>query len=273
MQEMNINTNKITDTMVDLESTELLMELVEQVMAIPEETLNDDNIAVINGMIGGAFTTKMRNEAIAAVLQTFEEQNLTKAAAKQFVKQSKKNIQEGIDELKPSAHKRAILNTIFTFFHDTFNEALAKYHNYVFKLPVKLDEGGKLPTYAHETDACADIYASQDITIPAHSLSNLVHTGLHIALPENWVLMLAPRSSIGFRTGLRLSNSIGIIDEEYRGEIGILYDNFSDSDFEIKAGDRIAQCWVQPVYRFQPVSTTTLPDSDRGEGGFGSTGK
>ena len=95
---------------------------------------------------------------------------------------------------------------------------------------------------------------------------------MHIALPENWVMMIDPRSSIGLKSGLRLSNSIGIIDEDYRGEIGILYDNLSDSDYEIKAGDRIAQCWVQPVYRFKPVEVVTLPETERGEGGFGSTG-
>ena len=114
---------------------------------------------------------------------------------------------------------------------------------------------------------------SEDMVIPAHSLSNKVHTGVRIALPENWVFFLDPRSSIGAKTGLRLSNSLGVIDEEYRGEVIVLYDNISDSDYEIKAGDRIAQGWPQPVYRFKAVVVDSLPDTERGEGGFGSTGK
>ena len=75
------------------------------------------------------------------------------------------------------------------------------------------------------------------------------------------------------KTGLRLSNSIGIIDADYRGEIGVIYDNISDSDYTIKAGDRIAQMWVERVERFKPVIVDTLPTTERGDGGFGSTGK
>jgi dUTP pyrophosphatase len=104
-------------------------------------------------------------------------------------------------------------------------------------------------------------------------LSNVIPTGLQIALPKGWVAKIVPRSSIGMKTGLRLSNSVGVIDADYRGEIGVLYDNFSDSDYEIKAGDRIAQMWVEPVYNFKPIEVSNLPDTERGSGGFGSTGK
>ena len=73
-----------------------------------------------------------------------------------------------------------------------------------------------MPTYAHESDAAADLYAADEITIPANSISNLVRTGVHIALPENWTAIVVPRSSIGMKTGLRLSNSQGIIDSKVK---------------------------------------------------------
>ena len=71
---------------------------------------------------------------------------------------------------------------------------------------------------------------------------------------------------------MRLSNSVGIIDSGYRGELGVLFDNTSDNPASIKQGDRIAQLLVMPSYRFQPKVVDILASSDRGEGGFGSTG-
>jgi len=250
-----------------------LLDMIEQIMTIPEESLNEDSVEIISGMIKGALTPRIREVSIKDVLKGFEDDNLTRAEAANFVAQNKNAIQEAINELEPSPNKRAILDATFDFFYDVFDEAFARYHSYAFELPVKLEDGGQMPTYAHDTDACADIYASKDTIIPAHSISNKVPTGLKIALPEGWVAKIAPRSSIGAKTGLRLSNSIGIIDADYRGEIGVLYDNISDSDYEIKAGDRIAQVWVERVERFKPVLVDILPATERGEGGFGSTGK
>jgi len=250
-----------------------LLDMIEQIMTIPEESLNEDSVEVISGMIKGALTPRIREVSIKDVLKGFEDDNLTRAEAANFVAQNKNAIQEAINELEPSPNKRAILDATFDFFYDVFDEAFARYHSYAFELPVKIEDGGQIPTYAHDTDACADIYASKDTIIPAHSISNKVPTGLKIALPEGWVAKIAPRSSIGAKTGLRLSNSIGIIDADYRGEIGVLYDNISDSDYEIKAGDRIAQVWVERVERFKPVLVDILPATERGEGGFGSTGK
>jgi len=250
-----------------------LLDMIEQIMTIPEESLNEDSVEIISGMIKGALTPRIREDSIKDVLKGFEDDNLTRAEAANFVAQNKNAIQEAINELEPSPNKRALLDATFDFFYDVFDEAFARYHSYAFELPVKLEDGGQMPTYAHDTDACADVYASKDTIIPAHSISNKVPTGLKIALPEGWVAKIAPRSSIGAKTGLRLSNSIGIIDADYRGEIGVLYDNISDSDYEIKAGDRIAQVWVERVERFKPVLVDILPATERGENGFGSTGK
>lgn len=250
-----------------------LLDIIEQIMELPEDSLNDTSVDVISGMMRGALTPKIKEESIKNVIQGFEDENLSRSQAAEIVAQSKQAIKDAIDEVKPSPNKRALLDAAFDFFYEVFDEAFEKYHSYAFELPIKLEDGGHAPTYAHETDACADIYASKDIIIPAHSCSTKVPTGLRIALPEGWVAKIAPRSSIGAKTGLRLSNSIGIIDADYRGEIGVLYDNISDSDYKIKAGDRIAQVWVERVERFKPVIVDILPETDRGDGGFGSTGK
>lgn len=263
----------IADNLVNNESARPLLDIVEQIMSLPEDNLNETTIEVISGMMRGALTPKIKEESIKNILQGFEEENFSRGQAIEVIEHFKNAIKDAINELAPSPNKRALLDAVFDFFYEVFDEAFARYHSYAFELPIKLDEGAKLPTYAHETDACADVYASKDITIPAHSCSTKVSTGLRIALPEGWVAKIAPRSSIGAKTGLRLSNSIGIIDADYRGEIGVLYDNISDSDYEIKAGDRIAQMWVERVERFKPVTVDILPATERGEGGFGSSGK
>ena len=270
---MNSTMMDFADALITNDNIKPLMDVIEQIMSIPEDQLTEDNTEVISGMIMGAFTPKMREDAIKDLINDFEEKHLSKNQAIKLIDQSRKSIEEGLNELEASEHKRAILDAIFDFFYDTFDKALERYHSFTFELPIKLDEGAHAPMYAHDTDACADIYAAKDITIPAHSLSNIIPTGLRIALPEGWVAKIVPRSSIGMKTGLRLSNSVGVIDADYRGEIGVLYDNFSDSDYEIKAGDRIAQMWVERVERFKPIEVDILPATERAEGGFGSTGK
>ena len=156
-----------------------------------------------------------------------------------------------------------------------FDEAVDKYHSYAIELPMTVDKaiGAKEPTYAHDTDAAADLYAPADQIVPAHSYGNMIKTGVKIQLPEGWLAMILPRSSMGTKTPLRLSNSVGLIDSGYRGELGILYDNTSNEDYQITAGDRIAQLLVMPSYRFKAKVVDILADSDRGEGGFGASGK
>ena len=259
--------------LADDEAFEDLQRVVDSIMEIPDENLNDTTKEVISGMLRGAFTENIKRESVQELLKMFKNNNFSRQEAIQGVNLGKQQIASYIDGLKPSEPKRELLNDVFQVLYDMYDEALNRYYNYAFDLPIQLEPTAHAPVYAHESDACADIYASTDITIPAHSLSTIVPTGLRIALPEGWVAKIAPRSSIGAKTGLRLSNSIGIIDADYRGEIGVLYDNFSDSDYEIKTGDRIAQMWIERVQRFKPVVVDTLPTTDRGEGGFGSTGK
>lgn len=268
MEKFNLNVENDT-----LKGIDPFVQLIEQIMEIPEESLNETSIDIISGMIQGALTPKIKQDSINSIKKELENNNYRREQAQEALEESKQLMLEIVDNFKPSPNKKALINVICEFFNQTFDEALGQYHTYDITLPIQLGEGATCPTYAHSSDACADIYASKNMTIPAHSLSNLVPTGLRIELPENWVFMLEPRSSIGYKTGLRLSNAMGIIDEDYRGEIGILFDNFSDSDYEIKAGDRLVQGWVQPVYRFKPIVVDNVSDTERGTGGFGSTGK
>lgn len=251
-----------------------LNDLISEIMSLPESSLNNDTIESIVGMISGALTPKMREESVQAMYDSFVDQNFTKQQAAELVNTTKQELNDLITELKPSELKATLLKSVFeSNFYNIFDEALDRYHNYNFVLPITLEDGAQVPTYAHSTDAAADLYAQEDMTLKAHSQSNMVKTGVRIALPEGWVAFVLPRSSIGLKTGLRLSNSVGVIDSEYRGLIGVIYDNISDSDYEIHKGDRIAQLLIMPNYHFKANVVESLNETSRGDGGFGSSGK
>lgn len=135
-----------------------------------------------------------------------------------------------------------------------------------------IHENAKVPTYAHETDAGADIYAVEDQVIAAGARSVKVPTGLKMAIPEGWQIAIRPRSGLSAKTNLRISNQIGTIDASYRGEVMVLFDNIGPTSYTIHAGDRIAQCIFEPVTHFnaEVVPTVASIGNDRG-GGFGST--
>lgn len=252
--------------------TKGLLDLIESIMTIPDDSLNEETIASLRGMIEGAITPKMREDAITNTINTLINENYSRQRAVNSITSARAELSDFIEALQPSRNKKELLNSIIQILYDIFDAVIERYHRAVFELPVKIDDGAKMPTYAHETDAAADLYAMEDTTIVAHSIGNKVRTGVRIALPEGWAAYIVPRSSIGAKTPLRLSNSIGVIDSDYRGELGILYDNISDSDYIIHAGDRIAQMFIMPVYQFKPVPVDMLSETERGDGGFGSTG-
>ena len=270
MEFQNIN---FSNLMTENEDLQPLNQLLTSIMDIPEESLNENTVDVLAGMIKGSFTESVREQAINATVQNFREEGYTKSEVNSITESLKNEFSELISSLHPSAYKEQLLKDIFNIFIEIFEEARTRFGFYDIVLPIKLEDGAQMPTYAHDTDAAADLYAADAVTIPAHSISNMVRTGVHIALPQGWMAMIFPRSSIGLNTGLRLSNSAGIIDSEYRGALGVLYDNVSDSDYTINAGDRIAQLMIFPSYRFNPQTVDILPVSERGENGFGSSGK
>ena len=131
------------------------------------------------------------------------------------------------------------------------------------------------PSYQTKDSAGMDLYAavpSGEPFILKAGRWGLVPTGLRVALPEGVEAQVRPRSGLALKHGIGLLNSPGTIDADYRGEIGIILFNFSDDDFTIQRGDRIAQLVINRVCRLAWELVQTLPESPRGEGGFGHTG-
>lgn len=138
-------------------------------------------------------------------------------------------------------------------------------------MPV-LIASGQTPTYAHPGDAGADLHAAEALTL-APGARATVGTGVSIALPDGYVAFVVPRSGLAARRGITIVNSPGTVDAGYRGELRVtLLNTDLEESFDIVVGDRIAQLIVMPVSRAEFVRVETLPGSQRGEGGFGSTG-
>ena len=135
----------------------------------------------------------------------------------------------------------------------------------------KLAPEAQIPTRAHDTDAGFDLYSPIGVNISVGATVT-IPTKLAISLPENTVGLIYPRSSLGTRHGIVLANTVGVIDSGYRGEIMLALTNHGDRPYTIHSGDRIAQMIVTPYYAPDVIEVADLEASDRGTGGFGSTG-
>lgn len=139
-------------------------------------------------------------------------------------------------------------------------------------LPVLLVTLGEVPAYAHPGDAGADLRSAENIIIPPGQ-RRTVGTGVAIAIPAGYVGLVHPRSGLAAKHGITVLNAPGTVDAAYRGEIRVtLLNTDLEDSFEIQVGDRIAQIVFQSVEQARFLTVSQLPDSHRGEGGFGSTG-
>ena len=129
-----------------------------------------------------------------------------------------------------------------------------------------------LPKYAKHGDAGMDICSAEDTHIPAFGWK-AVPTGIYIELPEGYECQIRSRSGLAAKFGMQVLNSPGTIDSGYRGEIKVILKNNDHRPYEVKSGDRIAQMVFAPVTTAIFTEVAELSDTDRGEGGLGSTGK
>ena len=141
---------------------------------------------------------------------------------------------------------------------------------------IKMTRNMPMPAYATEGSAAMDLRAALDegeVIVLAPGERALIPTGVHIA-PEtsDVVAIVAGRSGLGIKHGITLSNSIGVVDSDYRGEVCVGLINKGQEDFKIERGDRIAQLMFMPVCHANLLAAETLDETERGAGGFGSTG-
>ena len=135
----------------------------------------------------------------------------------------------------------------------------------------KIDPAARLPSYAHPGDAGMDLFSVEEVSLPPGGRA-LVHTGLVMQLPPDAEAQVRPRSGLALKHGVTVLNTPGTIDAGYRGEVGVILVNHGDADFLVEKGMKIAQMVVSPVVRATIEETSVTDETDRGTGGFGSTG-
>ena len=138
----------------------------------------------------------------------------------------------------------------------------------------KLNENAILPTYGSTSAAGADLYnlPGEDVVIPPHK-TVLIHTGLAMELPEGYAGFIFARSGLATKEGLRPANCVGVVDSDYRGENQVPLHNDTDTEKTVHHGDRIAQMVILPCPMVEYTEAEELDETDRGAGGFGSTGR
>lgn len=144
----------------------------------------------------------------------------------------------------------------------------------MLSVPIINESPFDLPAYATISSAGLDLKALLDAPVSLAPLERkIIGTGLKIALPEGYEAQVRPRSGLAAKHGITVLNAPGTIDADYRGEIGVILVNLSNDSFTIQPGERIAQLVVAQYTQVSWQPTTNLEETDRGEGGFGSTGK
>ena len=139
-------------------------------------------------------------------------------------------------------------------------------------LVTRVDGSVPLPSYAHPGDAGADLTTTVDVRLEPGERA-MVPTGISVALPEGYVALVHPRSGLAARFGVSIVNSPGTVDAGYRGEVKVMLINLDPVEpVELRRGDRVAQLVIQQVERASFVEVDRLPESARGDGGYGSTG-
>lgn len=152
---------------------------------------------------------------------------------------------------------------------------LIRYNKSMTNINIKVvaKEGAKLPLYKTSGAAGADICALLEKPLVVESgKSAMVPTGLFFEIPEGYEVQIRPRSGLAAKNGVTVLNTPGTIDSDYRGEINVILINLGDKPFTVNNGDRIAQMLLAPVIQAEFSVVTSLDETERGAGGFGSTG-
>ena len=136
---------------------------------------------------------------------------------------------------------------------------------------IKRAETPMWPQYETPQSAGADVRSKIDAVIPAMG-RKLIPTGMFVAVPSGYEMQVRPRSGLALKKGITVLNTPGTVDADYRGEVGVILFNTTNEDFEIKAGDRIAQIVLNKIEQIHWVEVDELDETERGKGGFGHTG-
>lgn len=169
-------------------------------------------------------------------------------------------------EMEPGINFGYVLN-----YGEEFNVCPAEMLRSSVRVGISLDYDAIRPSYAHSDDSGADIFCKEDTTIPANALGFLVKTGIRFSIPLNHEIQIRPKSGVSINSPIRVVQ--GTVDRGYTGEIGVIIDNLSDNVVIIPRGTAIAQAVLQYCPKMNFIDEELTQSTERGDGGFGSTGR
>lgn len=192
------------------------------------------------------------------------------------VEEEKEGIDNAIKEIKEddslSSNKRAFLCDILNLMANVYIDVISNPREKIDVGIEIINPNGRIPTYAHDSDAGADVTAAETISIPANE-TVAIGTGLRLNIPKGYEVQVRPRSGLSLKTGLRVANAPGTVDSGYRGELKILLHNTSTLAYTVNVGDKIAQLIICPSPMINFIEESVDTNTDRGENGFGSSGQ
>lgn len=256
--------------------TNSILELIDAINEVEDESFTEEAA----GIIIDASLKRFEKELTPDNIKKMYVEAVSRGMTKDDIIAGRNDVKEKVDAIVNEAgftnvYKTQVLSAILNALVDLYDKVIERFGNYVTTVYFeKTIDTAKLPTYAHEEDACCDVYCPEEVVIPAGARGFKVNTGLKAAIPMDYELLVRARSGISMKTPLRISNGQGTIDENYLGPICVLFDNISNEDYTINVNDRIAQLALKPVYRFKSEFVDSVEDiktSTRGEGGFGSS--
>ena len=236
------------------------------------QELPDESVELILPQIESEFKKLVGEEDLVNKTKTeFLEQGYTIADI-QSIKESYDNIANDYFKIvSPTSPKGRYISSLINVYKDILDKIIKEGFSRVVNVKVvKDDENAILPTYAHFGDAGADLYANEEVDIQPNEVK-IISTGLRVEIPDGYEMQIRPRS--GMTTKTPIIGQLGTVDSGYRGPLGVMLYNHGDIPYRVQKGDRIAQAVISPTYHGNFLITESLSNTERGEGGFGSTDK
>jgi dUTP pyrophosphatase len=261
---MNVN---VKEKLKTLSVSDSGIDSIMEIMDLPDKQF-DAMFPELKKAIGEIYDDEI---AVEKTLNDMRKLNVSRTQFMQEAEQLKTLINDIENDNALSKNKKELLTTVLYEAVKLTEMAIENPRERIVVKYVKVNENAKIPTYAHDSDAGADIYAAEDVEIKPHE-TVIIKTGLKVEIPEGYMINFVPRSGMSYKTPLRIPNAPAVIDSHFRGEMGVIMENTGNLTQKISAGDRIAQMLIMPVPMIYFKEVEELSETDRAEGGFGSTG-
>lgn len=234
------------------------------------QNLPDESVELILPQIEDEFKKLVEEQDLVNKTKTeFLQEGYTLADIK-ALKQSYDDIAEDYFKIvKPTSPKGRYISALVGVYKGILDKIAQEGFSRTVNIKVlKETEDAVLPTYAHFGDAGADLYANEEVDIQPNEVK-IIQTGLKVEIPDGYEMQVRPRS--GMSTKTPILGILGTVDSGYRGPLGVMLYNHGDIPYRVQKGDRIAQAVIAPTYHGNFLISDSLSETERGEGGFGST--